>query len=266
MRVSYLELFAHCKKVFLACGIPYGYADDGAEAVAWSEIVGLKGLSILQKETDDILKHGLNSIEISKKSNNVLYCNISNGSAVVYGKAIADCALSLNYANQIVQVSVQNTVPSQALAKTANYVAFRNKGCLINYRSTRNTAIWMLATPENPFPFIAEGEEVENIMQQKFSKDLFPFDNNTLSCEEFSLYSAMEIELINSCVKELRRKKNCESVQLVESALLKAEFEKASHNGAEVDNAIWKHLDQIGRKILVKSSEQSRRRGAGENT
>src|ERR1700740_1798531 len=47
MRVSQFEIYRLCQRALEGLGAPYGVDQDGARAVAWLEVRGLPGLTLL---------------------------------------------------------------------------------------------------------------------------------------------------------------------------------------------------------------------------
>ncbi|WP_017549864.1 DUF3726 domain-containing protein [Salinicoccus carnicancri] len=264
MHVSFVELFLHCKKVFRAHGISYGCADDGAEVVAWSEFAGLHGLQVLKKEISDMPDSGMRSIMLVSKEEGLYRFNGNGQSAIILGKLMADYALGLSETQNTVRVHMSNTTRSRLLAYAGHYIASRDKGCVINYRMQDGTPMWILSTPEVSFPIFAEGEIAESIMQKNLTEELGRHETNDLSTDEFWMVCTDETELITGCVRKLRWASKNGDVKLMESAQLKAIYEQAYFNGAEVDSATWDILDEVGRKTLVEATDESRVRGAGE--
>lgn len=264
MRVSYVELLAHCKKVFRACGIPDGCADDGAEVVTWSEFIGLEGLRVLQQEISHMQPFGMESVEQLLEENGPYRFDGKGQSAIILGKLMADYTLGLSETRKTVRVHMQNTTPSHLLAQPVHYIASRDRGCLVNYKTRDGSLMWILATPEIAYPVFAEGDTVGQIMQHNLTAELGQYETENFSSDDFWLVCTTETELITRCVRNLRQEAENETIKLTESVQLKAIFEKAYFNGAKVDDTIWNELDQIGRKTLVEATEQSRLNGAGE--
>ncbi len=265
MRVSYVELFIHCKKVFRACGIPYGCADDGAEVVAWSEFIGLKGMKVLEKEIPKLHASGMKEVTLLSEKDGLFQFDGHHMSAIVLGKLMADFALGIAETRDTVRIHLQNTTRSRLLAQPAHYIALRGKGCLINYKSDAGNTMWILSTPEIGYPVFAEGERAEEIMQQYLTDKLKKYETINMKGEEFWLVCTTDTKFINACVRKLRQATENGAVRLTESLQLKARFEKAFNNGAKIDMDIWEKLDKTGQKTLVKNTEQSQLYGTGEH-
>ncbi|GAA0447868.1 hypothetical protein GCM10008983_27470 [Lentibacillus halophilus] len=265
MRVSFVELFIHCKKVFRACGIPYGCADDGAEVVTWSEFIGLKGMHVLQQEIPNMYPPGMRSVDLLLEDDNGLFRFDGNKqSAIILGKLMADYALALAETRETVRVHMTNTTRSHLLAQPAHYIASRNRGCLINYKTKNGEPMWILSTPEIAYPVFAEGNSAEEMVQHSLTAELGQYETTNLKSDDFWLVCTTETNLITSCIRNLRHEAKKGAIHLTESAKLKATFDKNYNNGLEVDDQAWKELGDIGDQTLVEATEASRQRGAGE--
>ncbi|WP_080872407.1 DUF3726 domain-containing protein [Oceanobacillus timonensis] len=254
MRVSYVELFIHCKKVFRACGIPYGCADDGAEVVTWSEFIGLNGMQVLLDEIPNINPPGMESIHLLQEEKGLYRFDGRRQSAIILGKLMADFALGMSETKRTVRVYMQNTTRSRLLAQPAHYIASRGKGCLVNYKTREGKPMWILSTPEIAFPFFAEGDAAEQIMEQNLTADLGQYETASMTSDGFWLVCTSETTWITSCIRKLRQAAENRTMQLTESVHLKATFEKTYLQGAKIDMHHWNELDQIGRETLVKAS------------
>lgn len=265
MRVSFVELFVHCKKVFRACGIPYGCADDGAGVVTWSEFVGLDGMRALQKEIPNMQQHGMKSVDFVREENGLFLFNGNGQSVIILGKLMADYALGMAETRETVRIYMQNTTRSRLLAQPAYYIASKEKGCLVHYKIPNGGSMWILATPEIAYPIFAEGDIAEQIMEQNLTAELGQYETMDMEDDDFWLVCTTETQLITSCVRKLREEAKNGRIKLTESVRLKAMFDNAYFNGALIDDALWNDLDQIGRTTLVEATEQSRLRGTGES-
>ncbi len=263
MHVSYVELFNHCRKVFCAFDIPNGCAEDGADVVTWSEFIGLEGMKTLLEEMMDLNPSGMESINLLHEKDDLFIFDGKQQSALILGKLIADYALGTVKTNGTVSIYMQNTTRSYLLAQPAYYIATRGYGSIVRYKTEEGITRWILANPEIKYPVFAEGERAEKIMQESLSAGIGKYDIKSSNSHEFLLVCTTDVTLLNSCVRKLREEAQNNSVQMTESAQLRASFEKAYYNGARIDQKLWDALDIIGRKTLVKATEESRQRGAG---
>jgi|SRR5690625_142684 len=263
MHVSYVELFAHCTKVFRAYGIPNGCAEDGADVVTWSEFIGLEGMKTLLEEMTELNPSGMERINIIHEEEGLFIFDGNKQSALILGKLMADYALGAVESKDTVGVFIQNTTRSRLLAQPAYYIASRGRGCVIHYKTETGITRWILAAPEVDYPIFAEGNRAEEIMQENVIARLGKYETSRLDRHAFLLICTTDTTLITSCIRKLRLEAQHPWLQLTESAQLKAAFEKAFYHGASVDKEVWSKLDNIGRKTLVEATEESRRRGAG---
>ncbi len=263
MRVSYVELFNLAKKVFRAYGIPNGCAEDGADVVTWSEFIGLAGMETLLEEMTDIQPSGMDGIKLIEQEENFYLFDGNEQSALVLGKLMADYALGVAEVDQTVRIYMQNTTRSRLLAQPAHYIASRGLGCIINYKTETGVLRWILASPEISYPVFAEGERAEEIMQEMLAENVKNYKLKATNSDAFWLTCTTKTALITSSVRKLRQDAKSKQLKMTESATLKAQFEKSFYNGVEVDEKLWKTLNDIGSKTLVRATKKSREHGAG---
>lgn len=263
MRVSYVELFNLSKKVFRAYGIPNGCAEDGADVVTWSQFIGLEGMQTLLEEMTDIQPSGMDGIKLIEQEENFYLFDGNEQSALVLGKLMADYALGIAEVDQTVRIYMQNTTRSRLLAQPAHYIASRGLGCIINYKTETGVLRWILASPEISYPVFAEGERAEEIMQECLAENVKNYKMKATNSDAFWLTCTTKTAFITSSVRKLRQEAQNNKLEMTESATLKARFEKSFFNGVKVDETLWRKLDEIGQKTLVKATKESREHGAG---
>src|SRR5690625_1388224 len=244
MRVSYVELFNLTKKVFSAYGIPHGCAEDGADVVTWSEFIGLDGMQTLLEEMRELQPSGMDGIKLIEKEENFYLFDGNEQSALVLGKLMADYALGAAEVDETLRIYTKNTTRSRLLAQPASYLASRGLGCIINYKTESGILRWILATPEIEFPVFAEGERAEEIMQEILSKEIKNYRLKPTNSDAFWLTCTTKTALITTSIRKLRKSAQSKNLTMTESATLKASFEKAFNNGANVDRELWHALTE----------------------
>lgn len=264
MRASFLELYVHCKKVFEACGVPYGCAEDGAEAVAWGEFSGLPGLQILTNELDRVTAHKMEDVQLTAEREDVSFFEGGGQSGLLVGKAAADYAYAQSEKHETAVVYVRNISTSHLLARQAFYIASNGRGCAIHFKTEEGSSVWIAATPENPYPVLAEGHELNSVFGSELAKKMDDIGGKVEMADQFLLICTKEIEIIDQLIAELKNKAKDEGAVLIDSAQIKSSLESSQQCGAKIDRALWEQLNQTGQKVLVESSELSRLRGAGE--
>ncbi|MFC5588981.1 DUF3726 domain-containing protein [Sporosarcina soli] len=264
MRVSYLETFLHCKKVFEACGCSYGIAEDGAEMVAWGEFAGLAGLTILANEVATLQSSSRTEIQLLVEKEDVTLLDGGGQSSLLVAKAVADYALSkLGRSGKEVLV-VQNTSASKLLATQASYVASKGKGCVISYHTHEKKPVLLLATQRTQYPVVIEGRAEHDLldrMSKEFNQDVKLGNDQS---NGFTFICTEDLSRIDRFIEEILDEPFNSSIDIYESKKMENQWKKSWENGAEVDRELWDELYKTGSKILVESTEQSRLRGAGE--
>jgi len=263
MRVSFLELYVHCKKAFEACGIPYGCAEDGAEAAAWGEFSGLSGLQVLVGELDRISAHKMEDIQLLAEREKVAFFEGGGQSGLLAGKAAADYAYAQSEKQETAIAYVRNSSASRLLARQAFDIASNGKGCAIHFKTEEGTPVWIAAVPDNPYPVLAEGYELNSVFGDELVKKMETGENLEVA-DQFLLVCTKDINIIDQLIVELKSKVKEEGAALIDSAQIKNSLESSKQCGAKIDRMLWDTLNQTGQKVLVESSELSRLRGAGE--
>ncbi|OKL36529.1 DUF3726 domain-containing protein [Domibacillus mangrovi] len=261
MRVSYLELYVHCKKVFEACGIPYGCAEDGAAAVAWGEFGGLLGLNVLTGELDRMKASKMENIRLLSEKEGITHFEGGGQSGLLVGKTVGDYACAQLAKTETAVVYVQNTSTSSLFAQQAFWIASKGKGCVIHYQTAEGAPAWIIATPDSPYPVLAEGLHIN--LENEFHAALDNLDRQK-SSNEFLLICTKKVEVVAHLLEKLKKEAKERNIPIIDSEYVKRTLENSHQYGAEVDRALWDEVHQTGRNILVESTELSRLRGAGE--
>lgn len=266
MYVSYLELYTHCKKVFLAHGIPDGCAEDGAEAVAWGEFCGLNAYEALAAEVKSKKIKGDIDIEVRTEQDAYFCLDAGGQSHIVIGRLIAEyaCAKSKEQANSVVHV--EHIVTSNALAGQAHYLAKKGKASLFRFNNIANIPTWILATPDEVYPLIVSGHAVDQMITEHISEHMSARLNETCLHEPeenqltiFILEDNFVAELIKTCHSQ-----DQQLVNMITADFMKRNLEQAHENGKFIKRDLWEQLNEIGAQTLVEASELSRLRGTGE--
>ena len=263
MHVSYLETVVHCKKVFEAYGSSYGYAEDGAEAVAWGEFVGLPGLQTLASEVSmlNLRREVESQFLVEQDDFTVIDCGGQSG--LLLGKALVDYAMSRLGLSEVQVVYVQNTSTSRLLAQQAFYVASKGKGCVIIYHTKEEIPVIILSSPQRRYPIVVEGRKVEDLFEAISNEDLL-IEKQLKSSNDFMIICLKNLESINGLIEKVLDEPSDTSVTIIESEKLEASWNHSWQYGAKADRLVWDELYKSGCKTLVESTEQSRIRGAGE--
>lgn len=270
MRVSYLELYVHCKKVLEACGVPYGCAEEGAEAVAWGQFSGLSGLNILKDELERIQSANIKDMKQVYENCNLFILDGGGQSGLLTGKVAADCVLAKADEVETTAIYVTNTSSSSLLAQQAAYIASKGMGCMVYWMTEEGQPTWAVSLPNHSHPTIVQGHTASVLQKAKLYdiydniQGYYKSNKHLESSNGFLIICTKKGEILQEFLEVIKQTVDGKSVEMILSETLSIGWKQAWENGGEVDRCIWDELNKTGRKILVESSELSRLRGAGE--
>ncbi|WP_153730509.1 DUF3726 domain-containing protein [Sporosarcina obsidiansis] len=264
MRVSHLELYTHCKKIFQACGVPYGYAEEGAETVANAEFLGLYGLQQLSDELP-YLQSQMEELEIQFENERVTIINGGKQSGMLLGKACADYVIARLRNQQSAAVCVRDTRPSRVLTQQAMYLSRKGLGSIILYQKPSHSSL-IVSSPKSPFPIMIHKRNNGDIMEG-INKELGLAGDEKLSLpietNRFCIFGTTKIEEIDDLMDRFQNTID-PSYIITTTEDFEQRWESSWGNGAEISRELWLDLNETGKGMLVESTDQSRERGAGE--
>ncbi|MDF2680297.1 MAG: hypothetical protein K0R47_1487 [Brevibacillus sp.] len=248
MRVSYLELYAHCKKVLEGCCLPIGCVEEGAEIAAWGEFTGLYGIGQLAEEVMVLQASELSAIRILSQDDRLVTMDGQGQSSLLCGRMALDLACSKAADMGIGIIHVQNTRGSNALVQNAALAGKRNMSCLIHWMEDHSQS-WAVMQP---------GENQPYVMKETFSHQCTVKQANSflVICANAALFAPYADLLAKNEEKE--------TISVIRPEQIQANWDKSNREGREVDPAIWADLDLVASRVLVEATELSRQRGTGE--
>lgn len=264
MRVSHLELYAHCKKIFQACGIPYGYAEEGAETVANAEFLGLYGLQQLADELPSLLS-GTEEIDIIRETESLTVIDGGQQSGMLLGKACADYVIARLKDRVSSVVCVRHTRPSRVLAQQAMYLADQGAASMIIYQLPSHTSL-IMASPTSTYPIMIHKRNNADMIEwitdhlglEGGAALLMPKDNT-----EFCMFGTTSVAALDAQMNYFESHPD-PSYVLTGRDDFEQRWTASWANGAEINQELWMELNATGNRMLVESTDQSRIRGAGE--
>ena len=264
MRVSHLELYTHCKKSFQALGVPYGYAEEGAETVANAEFLGLYGLQQLSDELQD-LQGEIEEIEVLNETENVTVIDGGKQSGMLLGKACADYLIARLEEQQSVAVCVRDTRPSRVLVQQAMYISKKGHASIILYKKPSHSSL-IISSPNSTFPIMIHKRNNEDIMEG-INEELGLTGDKKLKLPavttRFCIFGTTKIEEIDEVMERFDNTIDTTYI-LTTTDDFEQRWESSWQFGTEVSRELWLDLNETGKRMLVESTDQSRDRGAGE--
>lgn len=248
MRVSYPELYTHCKKVLEACGLPLGYVEEGAEMVAWEEFSGRFGLKKLVEELDFLQASNPSLIRITSEDARLTSVDGGGQSSLLCGRIAVDLAFAKATEMRVGVVHVNHCRCSDFLIQNAARIGMRGMACAIHWMDEYSNN-WAVAFPNQKQPSIIK-EALSKRIEAKQTESVLVICADTAS-----------MNLLMNPIPWNEKQKN---ISVYSPEDIQARWDLASKQGKEVDSTIWKRLDQVGSQVLVESTELSRVKGAGE--
>jgi hypothetical protein len=254
MQVSTPELKAMVKRVLEACRFPEGDYEDVSTILSWSEACGLKGISFLKEQFDTIKNEQKLSISELYDGENVTVYNCQSKSALL------TCTVALDFAYVKAAQYGIGTVEFYNSKEAADYLLYQavrgaKKGVhtIVTWRELdkgsnklfKYTAIGQI---EDNFPTLIK--EAVTLPEGKLQQlDVF-----SITC----IHSSSHVDLLSSHIT------TNDNATIIQPKQLEDNWKTAVTDGMAVDKEIWNYFAEIGKAVLVETSERSRLQGAGE--
>lgn len=231
MRVSYPELLVLCERVLQVKGFPLGSMVEGAEMIAWAEIVRFNGLKRLLVEMERFEEVRLDAIQIVSESPHLTILNGANQPDLLSARVAADLAYAKACMSGMGVVEVINCQGNPWVGQNAYQIAMRGTSCMIDWGNQI-----AIADPDD--------HEHPRLMEDS---------SNTEKPHHIFIICSKSSFQIDMGYSEIRSPKQ-----------IQTDWNEAIHHGVEVDPEIWKRLMEISSEVLVESTERSRLKGTGE--
>ena len=238
MRVSLNEIQVICRKAFEGIGFAPGDCDDAAEMIAWLQLQGLDGIGALKKALAFL--HD----EVDRPFD-TCYEDAAQLTLDAHGQSVLRCAA------QAIELGV-----SKALRGGSAQVRIRhchNRILLLGYlaRCTEqglNFCVYWRDARQELVATLAAGQSTPSLRVYKLPPSARSDEQsiNVLISRHFTLLPRL----------------SAEDAAPVDPPLPARQLAA----GLEVDDEVWVMLKKLGEQVLVESTEESRRRGAGESS
>lgn len=248
MRVSYPELYVHCKKVLEGCGLPIGCAEEGAEIVAWGEFVGLYGIAQMAEELDVLQASDLSRIQISFEDERLASLDGGGQSSLLSGRIAVDIAFTKALETGLGIVHVKNSRGSDVLIQNAVQAGKRGMSCVIHWME-EDSQTWAMVFSEKNQPYVSK-EMLSHRLERKQT------DSFLVICS-YTVPLSHVVDLMTGNEKK-------ETIKIIRPEQIQALWDEANKQGKEIDVEVWAKLDGVASRVLVEATELSRQRGAGE--
>lgn len=245
MRVSLNEIQVVCRKAFEGIGFAPGDCDDAAEMIAWLQLHGLDGIGTLKK--------ALAFLETeTDRPFNTCYEDAAQLTLDALGQSVLRCAA------QAVELGIAKAMRTGAASIRIRHC--HNRVLLLGYlarcseQGLNFCAYWRDARQQWLATFGA-GQSSPSLQVHDLAQPAQPDEQsiNVLISRHFNLLPA-------PAEPSTAPRLNLGWQALADTAA----SQRAS--GLVVDDDVWATLKKLGERVLVESTEESRRRGAGEGS
>jgi LDH2 family malate/lactate/ureidoglycolate dehydrogenase len=231
MRVSFNEVQVICRKAFEGLGFAPGDCDDAADMIARLQQQGLDGIGALKKALAFLHDEVNRPIETN-------YEDAAQLTLDAHGQSVLRCA-------------------AQAVELGASK-ALRGGSALIRIRHCHNRILllgYLARCTDQGLNFCVYWRDTRQELVATFSAgDSQP----SLRVHDLPQPAMDDEQSINVLISR--------HFTLLPRLGLTSRQSQMSMGGLEVDAEVWARLKKLGERVLVESTEESRRRGAGESS
>ncbi len=245
MKISYNEIQVLCKKAFSGAGYSVGDYEDAALMVAWAELHGLEGLTMLEKALPHLAQTVEKPFDICYQDEIFTIVNANDHSMLTCGAVIADVVAAKSTRRGTAALRLLNIYNRKLILGYLSKYALQGHHISATWQASGKVGYIANYTAGNTLPVIRRYDTDEVYMHFPKARSI-----NIL----FSQQLAFQFSALQTAYAALALETAPDSLQLFEDA--------AYQNGIEVSEKLWNDLKTLAANNLVPSSEQSRQ-GAG---
>lgn len=244
MKISYNEIKVLCKKAFSGAGYSVGDYEDAALMVAWAELHGLAGLSMLEKALPHLAASNETAFAINYQDEIFTIINANNHSMLTCGAVVADVVAAKSTRRGAAALRLLNVYNRKLLLGYLSKYALQGHHISATWQASGKVGYIANYTAGNALPVIRRYDTDEVHMNFPKSRSMNILLSQQLAFEftQDTAYATLALETPP------------DSLQLFE--------ESTYRNGIEVSDTLWQTLKTMAANNLVPASEQSRL-GAG---
>lgn len=252
MKVSHNELSGLCRRAFEGLGFPAGDHEDAADMVVWLEQHGLGGIEALRGGLDHIHSGDNEPLSREFEDSSLAVINAHGNSVLTCGSLAADLVYARARRKGLAVVKVQNCHNRKLMLGYLARCARRGMSMMAFWRDSQapvviEQVVSIRAREEYPTLLLYQVEDRDDRLTRNHSVTL-------IASPHFAMLQSLHPDP--------------EEAGLLQE-LGPGDFERQSrrvwNEGLEVDEELWARLKTLAGRMLVEESEESRRRGAGED-
>lgn len=252
MKVSHNELSSLCRRAFEGLGFPAGDHEDAADMAVWLEQHGLDGIEALQQGLAHIDRHGTRALSRTFEDSSLAVIDGCENSILTCGSLAADLVYARARRKGLGVVKVHNCHNRKLMLGYLARCARRGMSMMAFWRNSQapvavEQVVSIRAYEEYPTLLLYQVEDRDERLTRNHSVTL-------IASPHFAMLQSLHPDPEEATLLQV---------------LGPADFERQSRRvweeGLEVGDAAWKQLKELSNRTLVEETEQSRRRGAGED-
>lgn len=251
MKVSYNELSGLCRRAFQGLDFPDGGHEDAADMVVWLEQHGLGGIAALQAGLDHIQSTPSKTFSRVLDEPGLAVIDVAGSSSLSCGALAGDLVYTKAKRNGMAVVQLQNCYNRKLMLGYLARCARRGMSMLAFWRNSQAPAaveqvVSMHAGREYPTLLLYRVQDEHRRLAPNHSVTL-------IASPQFALTQSLHPNPAGTGLLEL-----------LEPDDFREQSRKVWNEGIEIDEATWTRLKALADRMLVEESDESRRRGAGE--
>jgi len=252
VKVSHNELSGLCRRAFEGLGFPAGDHEDAADMVVWLEQHGLGGIEALQAGLAHIDTHGARSLTRTFEDSSLAVIDADGNSVLLCGSLAADLVYARARRKGLAVVKVHNCFNRKLMLGYLARCARRGMSMMAFWRNSQapvavEQVVSIRAYEEYPTLLLYQVEDRDERLTKNHSVTL-------IASPHFAMLQSLHPDPEEATLLQV---------------LGPEDFEQQSRRvwseGLEVEDAVWKQLKELSNRTLVEETEESRRRGAGED-
>jgi len=251
MKVSYNELSGLCRRAFQGLGFPDGGHEDAADMVVWLEQHGLGGIAALQAGLDRMESAPPTPLSRVYDDPGLAVIDAAGSSTLACGALAADLVHAKARRSGMAVAHLHNCCNRKLMLGYLARCARRGVSMLAFWRDSQASETVELVVSMHA------GEEHPRLLLyqvQDQGQRPAPHPSVTLiASPHFALTQSLQPHPAGTGLLE-----RLEPEDFREQSL------KVWNEGIDIDKATWTRLKALADRMLVEESEESRRRGAGE--
>lgn len=251
MKVSHNELSGLCRRAFEGLGFPAGDHEDAADMVVWLEQHGLDGIEALQDGLNHLSSNGMRALSRSYQDSSLVVIDACENSILTCGSLAADLVYARARRKGLAVVKVHNCYNRKLMLGYLARCARRGVSMMAFWRNSQapvavEQVVSIRAYEEYPTLLLYQVEDRDERLTRNHSVTL-------IASPHFAMLQSLHPDPEEATLLQV---------------LGPEDFERQSRRvwdeGLDVDEAVWKRLKELSSLTLVEETEESRRKGAGE--